>query len=1258
MDAREFDLPPPRDWQDFEDLCHALWEREWNCPTIQKHGRAGQKQSGVDIFARPGESGHFCGIQCKVKSLGTRTAQLSLCEVEAEIEAAKAFRPPLGQLIIATTAPPDTKIQEFVRVLNEQHAKEELFEVHVLAWPEILLRLGKYPELVDRFYPRAAPPVRGSTTRGERFEALRRQQSQFDGSSEPFGPGTAPVLPPDRCFGRDGDCAALVLALEGAGNTTIAVLGPPGIGKTTVVRRVATSPSVIARFQQRRWLVSADAAFDGASLATAIVVAVGLNPAGPGAFEDALIHLAAAPALLIIDNLETPWEADTLAVQDVLRRLAAVRDLSLAVSMRGNVAPSGPSFDHCPVLGPLSHDDARRMFLKVARHISPADPDLDQILLDLDGVPLAIELLAIRAAPRTALNELRAEWERLGAALAAHPDLPPARLTSVIRSVDLSLKSARLRDEGRRLFRHLGFAPGGMARDDRAALLGSTAPEAARQVLAVGLANEFADRLVLLAPIRDAARILCPATPQDIDHWVDHYLRLCGTYASMVGQRAGGAEAVARLVPEIANIEFALLREAGRAGHRALFDAIHGFGNLVTFTGQGRAEPFAALAAGFRKQGDKFSEALCVEGVADLSYARTAYLPALSKYKEALGLHLQAGDARHQAYCVMRIGFIDAVYGKYDEAIASLSHANEIFTELGDLQHQADCQRSLGEIAYNRGETAWINTAARAEAERLWQDANQLYRQAGDELGQAHCTIHLGEIAQTNGNLTLASQLCDVAAKLYADVGDSFGQANCAYMRAELALRQKDFDVARAACTEALQLYRKLGMAYNEGRCLKLFGDIEFKSDGDLDDAERYYTEALALLEQREDQQAVANCEARLAELASRRLDQETARVHFERALKKYRDAGDTGGIARCLGQLGRIAFDLADRDGARDAFEQALKLSDSMAEMDRAYCQWMAGVIAMEEGNYEPAEIHFLAAAAVYQKRASPNEAACHFQLGHARLSSSKWDEAGQSYARAAMLYHQLGDLTDEARCTMYLGDVAILSGNHEAARAPLESSLKTFRQNGDVLGQANCLRRLGELASATSQYVDARSSYDAASAMFKELGKIHDEADCAERGADAAMQSGDYAAARPGLRNAEMLYNATQNYDAAARCLQNLAHAAGQLAEHDEVRTSLERACQLYALAENVDGQAGCVAALGTVAWDLGDRVEAYRRSEEALALYLRVSDNHGIGLMHARLSKLCGADERHRHVQAAREAWSAVGRFDLAEELGTDA
>ena len=147
----DFQWPPPKDWQKFERLCHALWQRIWSDPNAQMHGRPGQQQHGVDVFGTPTGEKRFHGIQCKRKDLLLGT-QLTEEEVLAEVENAKAFTPPLAELIIATCAPTDVSLQALARQITQQHAAQDLFRVHVFGWSEIEARMAEHPEVMAQFY--------------------------------------------------------------------------------------------------------------------------------------------------------------------------------------------------------------------------------------------------------------------------------------------------------------------------------------------------------------------------------------------------------------------------------------------------------------------------------------------------------------------------------------------------------------------------------------------------------------------------------------------------------------------------------------------------------------------------------------------------------------------------------------------------------------------------------------------------------------------------------------------------------------------------------------------------------------------------------------------------------------------------------------------------------------------------------------------------------------------------------------------------
>ena len=50
------ELPVPKSWDEFEDICADLFSRIWNDHNVVRYGRMGQRQNGVDIRGRLGSA--------------------------------------------------------------------------------------------------------------------------------------------------------------------------------------------------------------------------------------------------------------------------------------------------------------------------------------------------------------------------------------------------------------------------------------------------------------------------------------------------------------------------------------------------------------------------------------------------------------------------------------------------------------------------------------------------------------------------------------------------------------------------------------------------------------------------------------------------------------------------------------------------------------------------------------------------------------------------------------------------------------------------------------------------------------------------------------------------------------------------------------------------------------------------------------------------------------------------------------------------
>ena len=180
-----FRLPPPAKWQDFEDLCADLWRRIWRDANTQKNGRQGQPQNGVDIFGRPDNGALWAGVQCKDKNEDLGSA-LTEKELLLEIAKAKQFTPKLSAFTIATTGARDATIQERARLLTQEHRKNELFDVAVWCWEDVLARLNDFPEVITLHFPHfrsvhtlesAIAPAEAVGKTAMRLESLLRKRS-------------------------------------------------------------------------------------------------------------------------------------------------------------------------------------------------------------------------------------------------------------------------------------------------------------------------------------------------------------------------------------------------------------------------------------------------------------------------------------------------------------------------------------------------------------------------------------------------------------------------------------------------------------------------------------------------------------------------------------------------------------------------------------------------------------------------------------------------------------------------------------------------------------------------------------------------------------------------------------------------------------------------------------------------------------------------------------------------------------------------
>lgn len=140
-------VPPPKSWEEFEDITLSAAKQRWNSSKFYANGRKGQAQSGVDVWGHD-SAGEHIAVQCKNTVSG-----VSLQVVETEIANAEGFEPKLDHLYIATTAPRDAGLQRQVRQVSTARKAAGNFQVDLLFWDDIVGDLALEDAVFFKHYP-------------------------------------------------------------------------------------------------------------------------------------------------------------------------------------------------------------------------------------------------------------------------------------------------------------------------------------------------------------------------------------------------------------------------------------------------------------------------------------------------------------------------------------------------------------------------------------------------------------------------------------------------------------------------------------------------------------------------------------------------------------------------------------------------------------------------------------------------------------------------------------------------------------------------------------------------------------------------------------------------------------------------------------------------------------------------------------------------------------------------------------------------
>lgn len=621
---------------------------------------------------------------------------------------------------------------------------------------------------------------------------------------------------PSAFIGREQELAALRQHLTAPDARLVTLTGPGGIGKTRTALQAAELCA--ANFASGVWWVELDNARSGAVLLERVAAALPLElQPQPSLQHQLLDFLRDRTLLLALDNVEQIPDA-AVAISELLR---APGVKCLVTSRRALELRT----ERVLTLTPLPAAAAEALFLDRARARRPHfvlsaenAVDVKQLCMSLEGVPLAVELAASRAAalsPREIANRL---GERFRLLQTRTPDLPP-RQRALRAAIDWSYDL--LGEEERSLLAQLSVFPGGLTLADAEAVCDALdafsvfegISELQSHSLLAGETDPTSQetRFSMLEYIRPyAAEKLnegsTGAEPLRRRH-AEHFCRFAQQRVRAIRSPDEG-QALRQFAASLDNVR-AAMDWAERSGEQLLCAglglALGTFLQRRSLLDEAQRRVETALNAADLVGGSLALRAGLLRARASLHLDRFEWAPAQLAARGAGDCSRDAGDGRGMAEADNLLGLAAVGQQEWNQARRLLTRAQEQFEWVGDRVGSAMARTNLGLVEYRDP------GGRRDEAARQYQEALSLYRQSGDERGIAELLNNLGALAQERGELDEAVRHYEETLRLETGIGHPIGMARALSNLGEVAALQHNTERALRLLAAAECLFHRAG---------------------------------------------------------------------------------------------------------------------------------------------------------------------------------------------------------------------------------------------------------------------------------------------------------------------------------------------------------------------------------------------------------------------------------------------------------------
>ncbi|CAN95943.1 hypothetical protein sce5780 [Sorangium cellulosum So ce56] len=302
-------------------------------------------------------------------------------------------------------------------------------------------------------------------------------------------------------------------------------------------------------------------------------------------------------------------------------------------------------------------------------------------------------------------------------------------------------------------------------------------------------------------------------------------------------------------------------------------------------------------------------------------------------------------------------------------------------------------------------------------------------------------------------------------------------------------------DDALAAFREMLTLAYRLDNRRKGGAAHNRIGRL-YRDSGSLDEAGKHLTTALRLFEGARDERGIASTIDDIGKLHWLRGEYQEALKWLRDALARRERMGDRRSIALSLNNLGLALQDSGEFKQALNTFERSLAIRREISDLLGVVMSLNnLGMIAQDQRDHRHALELFEEALEVARQVGDRNRTALILtNIGGTLYRSGDPDEAVRVLQQAEELCDELGDRLGLAEARRALGKAYMLRGDLEKARDSISRAVDLFASVRSKVHLGIALRTLGEITAAggwgSAHTKSARAYFARSVSIFEETG------------------------------------------------------------------------------------------------------------------------------------------------------------------------